>query len=306
MKVLYFKLPIFYPTNYKTMNPIMSSVDRFFTALTQRQLLFFIALLLAVLSVMDYFTGFEASFSFFYLIPVAVGAWYLGFGKGSVIACLSIIIWMVSNELAGETYSSEAVRYWNAIIRLIFFIIFSQVLSHFKAALDIATNLAHTDALTGILNSREFHRLAGLELLRARRYRHPITIAYIDLDNFKQVNDRFGHSSGDQLLREITNSISSNLRRTDIFARMGGDEFALLLPEANKEDAENVIRKIQSTLRAGMRDDELRASFSLGAISFAVPPISVDEMLRQADALMYTVKAQGKNNFLVVSREEGG
>ncbi len=87
---------------------------------------------------------------------------------------------------------------------------------------------------------------------------------------------------------------------------MGGDEFALLLPESNKQDAERVIHKIRSILQVEMQDDGLTASFSLGAISFAAPPVSVDEMLRQADALMYTVKAQGKNDFLVVNREEAG
>jgi diguanylate cyclase (GGDEF)-like protein len=94
------------------------------------------------------------------------------------------------------------------------------------------------------------------------------------------------------------------LRRTDIFARMGGDEFAVLLLEADRRDAERVIRKMQSNFQAEMRATETPATFSLGAISFTLPPESVDEMLRQADALMYTVKTLGKNSFLVASRDE--
>jgi diguanylate cyclase (GGDEF)-like protein len=140
-----------------------------------------------------------------------------------------------------------------------------------------------------------------LELLRAARYHHPITIAYFDLDDFKKVNDHFGHKTGDELLCSVATSMRNILRCTDIFARLGGDEFALLLPETDQQAAECVVRKIRTHLQAIMQLKEFQVTFSLGAICFTVPPASIDKMLAQADALMYTVKTQGKNNFIVTS-----
>lgn len=213
-----------------------------------------------------------------------------------------ILMLAASNWLAGETFSSEAIRLWNTFIRLLFFGLIAQVVERYQQALFTTTRLSRTDALTGVYNSREFFRLAEQELLLAQRYHRQITLAYIDLDDFKMVNDRFGHTAGDQLLKTITGLISAQLRRTDVFARMGGDEFALLLPDTDLQAAESVIMRIRAKLFVETQAHDAPTSFSLGAVTFITPPPSVEAMLREADALMYAVKQQGKNGFRVISR----
>jgi diguanylate cyclase (GGDEF)-like protein len=136
-------------------------------------------------------------------------------------------------------------------------------------------------------------------MLRAKRYDRPFTLAYIDLDNFKQINDKFGHSVGDEVLKLVAATIQSNLRQTDIIARLGGDEFAIFLPESNTESAKNSINKIRSLLLKSMEENKWEVTFSIGVITFHEFSYTLDEVIQKADNLMYSVKINGKNNIKV-------
>ena len=115
--------------------------------------------------------------------------------------------------------------------------IFTLLLSSLKRALDRERELSGTDVLTGIRNARSFREVLGAEIERSKRFQRPFTVAYLDLDNFKTVNDCHGHEHGDELLRLVGNTILTGIRKTDTVARLGGDEFALLLPETEYEAA---------------------------------------------------------------------
>lgn len=156
--------------------------------------------------------------------------------------------------------------------------------------------LARTDFLTGAFNSRSFHDVAQMEIDRSARYSHPFTIAFVDVDNFKTINDTYGHAMGDIVLRKIVTNIQQNLRKTDIIARVGGDEFAILLPETDMDTAPTVISNVQRKLLDEMRKNELPVTFSIGVLSLTASQLSVDEMLGIADQMMYAVKNGGKNN----------
>jgi diguanylate cyclase (GGDEF)-like protein len=134
-------------------------------------------------------------------------------------------------------------------------------------------------------------------LHRARRYPHPLTVVYMDLDNFKAVNDHFGHEVGDKLLRMITKIINRNIRSTDAVARLGGDEFALLLPETNGASAGRVIEKLHAQLLAAMKKNGWPVTFSIGVVTFLSQPESVDTMIKLVDDLMYAAKESGKNQI---------
>jgi diguanylate cyclase (GGDEF)-like protein len=164
-----------------------------------------------------------------------------------------------------------------------------------KNTLELKEQLAKTDFLTGVTNARSFFELADLEINRAKRYQHPFTLAYIDLDNFKTVNDTYGHLIGDSLLRLVADTIRNNIRVTDVYARLGGDEFAVLLPETNPEQSEIAINKVQTQLLDEMKKNNWPVTFSIGAVTFLTPPESVDEMIKKADNLMYSAKKNGKN-----------
>jgi diguanylate cyclase (GGDEF)-like protein len=165
-----------------------------------------------------------------------------------------------------------------------------------KEALQREKNAARIDFLTGILNRRGFYEIAATEAQRARRCHRPLALMYVDLDNFKAVNDSLGHETGDELLIKVAATIHSTVRGTDVVARLGGDEFAVLLPETDQEAGLTVVRKVQEQLLEGMRQENWPVTCSIGLTSFRDAPESVEEMVRRADAVMYSVKLKGKNS----------
>ena len=136
-----------------------------------------------------------------------------------------------------------------------------------------------------------------MEINRSVRYKRPFTIAFIDVDNFKTINDTFGHTTGDTVLRIIAMNIKAHVRKTDIVARVGGDEFVVLLPETNAQNAPIVISNMQRELLKGMNENGWSITFSIGVLTLSTPQLSVDEMVGRADQLMYRVKNGGKNNI---------
>ena len=159
--------------------------------------------------------------------------------------------------------------------------------------------LARTDMLTGLANRRAFYEALQVERARATRYGRPMTLVYLDLDNFKRVNDTLGHAVGDELLACVADLLRRTLRASDTVGRLGGDEFALLLPETNAQAAEALLQKLGSVLGDTMRAKQWPVTFSMGAAAFLDNPATVEEMIRTADELMYSVKKSGKNRISV-------
>ncbi len=254
------------------------------------------ALCAGLLGTIDYLTGFEVSFAVFYLIPVSLVSWFAGKRAGVLVSLLSAVIWLAASEFAGQRYSHVAIGYWNSLTRLGFFVVVAYLLSELKQKLDYQATLARTDNLTGAANDRAFYEIAQMELNRARRSGHPFTVAYLDADNFKAVNDRFGHRVGSDLLRLVVERLRSVLRVTDVVARLGGDEFALLLPETGGEQAKVVMRKVQENLVDEMSSKKWRVTFSIGVVTCISPSESIEKIVKIADELMYSVKNEGKNS----------
>ena len=250
-----------------------------------------------LVGVADFLTGSEISFSIFYVAPIALAAWYGGRLVGIVTAGLACVAWLAADLLSVVEISHVLIPFWNAAVRLSFFATIAVMVSEIHRRLDYAKRLARIDPLTGALNSIAFHELAESELTRARRYGRPFTLAYMDVDNFKQINDQHGHQSGDRALAEIVDAIRGELRETDIIARLGGDELAVLLIETDKEETGVITRRLCETVRDRMSRAGWPATLSIGAVTFERPPSSVAEMTHLADELMYTVKRSGKDGF---------
>jgi diguanylate cyclase (GGDEF)-like protein len=253
-------------------------------------------MLLCVVAILDYLTGYELSFSLFYLIPIALFSWFISSWLGVVVSFVSAGLWLVVDIFAGAQYSHPAIYFWNTLIRLGFFNLTVLLISLGKA-LERERTFARTDYTTGTVNTRFFHILAQREIDRAIRNKTPLTTAFMDVDNFKGINDRFGHTTGDKVLGIIASSMQRHLRKTDIVARVGGDEFAILLPEVGEEAAQIVISKMQRRLLDEIWLNDWPVTFSIGVLTFVTPPNSVDEMLNMVDKLMYTVKNDGKNDI---------
>ena len=176
-----------------------------------------------------------------------------------------------------------------------------------RLSLNHEKQLARIDSLTGVANRRAFYELLQRERSRAQRHARVLTIAYIDLDNFKGVNDQFGHHAGDSVLISVATVMARNLRLADFIARLGGDEFAIVLADTSVEGARHVIDKIHSLLSQAMKENGLPITFSIGVVSFTDALGSVEEMIQKADELMYFVKSHGKSNvkYAVVSSTDG-
>jgi diguanylate cyclase (GGDEF)-like protein len=221
---------------------------------------------------------------------------------GSVSAIVGAAIWVTAEMMVGTSYSHPAILYWNAFVRLSIFLLIAHAIE-LGRSLEYETTSARTDFVTGAFNSRYLHERLQIEIDRSSRYGRPCTLAYLDIDDFKTINDRFGHRTGDTVLRAVVDSLKRTVRRTDIVARAGGDEFVILLPETDGEAAQIVIAKAFKNLAREMMDMGWPITISAGAITFSHAPPSVDVMLELVDDIMYGVKAKGKNNVIYVLRD---
>lgn len=243
-----------------------------------------------------------------YLLPVAFTTWLAGPRSGLLVAlCSTAASYVGEQALVATAGLSPEVAAWNALANLLTLLPATFVLSLLHDELLRARASALTDHLTGVANARGFTEAAEAEIRRARRYSRPLTIAYLDADNFKVVNDQYGHSRGDEVLRLIARSVRPHLRLTDIVARVGGDEFGILLPETGPAQAHSAIEKLRATLKEQMAARRYPVTFSVGVVTFVTAPLGVDDLLRHADGAMYEIKNGAKDgaHYAVVDAPGG-
>jgi diguanylate cyclase (GGDEF)-like protein len=236
------------------------------------------------------------SVSFFYVLPVLIttssmGGW-CGFCMGVVAAVLERYILAVPDM-------PTLYRVWNTIIRTGTFGLIVAMAATLRTAIKNERLLARQDYLTGLLNRRAFEERAAIELERSRRSRSPMALLYIDCDDFKCINDTSGHHVGDKVLQAIAHALNASMRATDTVARMGGDEFAVLLPDTSEPQARAATANLHDRLGRCLTGAGIECSCSIGVAVFVAPPESVQELLEKADALMYAVKKGGKGSAQV-------
>lgn len=159
--------------------------------------------------------------------------------------------------------------------------------------------LATRDELTSIFNRRYLLDTLEREIIRAKRYQHPLSIALIDFDHFKSINDKYGHLVGDEVLKYYTNLISQHIRSTDIFGRYGGEEFIIIFPESTVEDSLVLCKRIQSLVANAVfyyQDLQIPTTISIGISGGVINPNTASDMLiSEADHLLYNAKTKGRN-----------
>ena len=253
---------------------------------------------LILIGVGDYFASNRLlEFSVFFVLPVSFLTWFVDQRAGLGGAACSAGIILTSALNSPRQAFGHQVAYWNSLIWLGFFLLITFLVGHLKVLHVRERELARVDDLTKVATRLALYEFAEVELNRARRFQLPMTLAYIDLDSFKEVNDRSGHAAGDRVLITVARHMRRSIRQTDLVARMGGDEFALILPNTGTNAALAVLDKLLTTLTRSMRLNRWPVTFSVGVVTFLNAPYSVEQMVQRADEIMYSVKQTGKNHL---------
>jgi diguanylate cyclase (GGDEF)-like protein len=276
---------------------VVAGMDLLSTRFSRAAVIAFATATLVVIGLLDYVTGYEISFAVFYLVPAGVAAWLAGRRPGILFAVAASLCWYLAERGGGYPYSHPAIPVWNAAVRLAFFVIVAFLLAVLRERMLAERQLAKTDSLTGALNARAFAEQLGHDLAVAGRVGSPLTLAYIDLDNFKQINDTFGHGEGDEVLRAVAHTLAAGTRRSDSVVRLGGDEFALILPGTDLEGADALLSGLCGALR-DLAPTGRAVTWSIGAVVFEEPPADADAAVEAADRLMYQAKTR-KDAFVV-------
>ena len=235
------------------------------------------------------------------MFPIVIGSWYVDRRLGIAASALSALSWYFADVLARlQPYSHALIPAWNAGVRVVTFLAIAFLLTALREALDREASNARVDHLTGAANSRAFYEAANLEIARHRRYRRPFTGLYLDADNLKRLNDSRGHSAGDKALRAAVSALKRTLRPGDVVARIGGDEFAVLLGETDERAAQAVSNRVQNALHEALRS-QYQITFSIGGLACVQPPTSADDLLERVDNLMYDAKRNGKDGVALSS-----
>jgi diguanylate cyclase (GGDEF)-like protein len=246
----------------------------------------------AALCIIRFSTSPGLNFGVLYLVPISFFTWFIGLRSGIATALSSALLLLIFDLIHGV----RSHPYWDTLMNVAMFIFMVFILAEVRALYERERSLSRTDALTGLLNRRAFTEALERESSRHRRFPHPLTLAYVDLDNFKSINDTKGHNTGDELLRAVGSAMENSVRDVDSVGRLGGDEFAILMPETDGDASRLALRKIGKRLQetAGER---WPVTFSIGVVTFESVPDSADEMIRLADELMYSVKQSGKDRI---------
>jgi len=242
--------------------------------------------------------GARFDLSLFFLIPLFIGTWNGGIWQGIIISFTACIFWFLADRSLLSGRADLPIILVNQTFRLIMFLVATYLFSELRISFHQHREEASTDHLTGLYNKRAFMRMASQELNRTGRTLKPVSVAYIDLDNFKSVNDEKGHDEGDKLLQAVALSIKDNIRSFDIPSRLGGDEFIILFSDTNDEGAKSVAQKVQKHLGQTMTKNGWPVTFSIGLVTFFRSPGKVEEIITQGDSAMYAAKKGGKNRIL--------
>jgi diguanylate cyclase (GGDEF)-like protein len=237
------------------------------------------------------------SFSIFYLIPIIFVTRFSERWVGILISGASAVAWIMADLTSGRIYSQWTIPYWNALMGFAIFLVNVYLLSKLKGALETERMLSRIDSLTGITNRKYFIELVSNEILSSGAPAHPFTIAYLDLDDLRTINDRFGHNEGDIVLCTVASIIRNNIRTIDTVGRIGGDEFAILFPGMGSEKSREIIPKVHKSLLDAMLENKWGINLDMGVGIFEGANLSVEEILRQTESLMYSVKTPGKSGI---------
>lgn len=260
------------------------------------------AVITAGLSAIDIWTGSEYSISIFYLIPITIAVFINGRSLGILFSFICAMTWIFSDLSSGTSYSSVSAIIWNTFVRLLYFLLHTIVLSWLLELVRLHREYSYIDPLTKAANWRYFEVFSNERMKIAAQNQVCISLTYLDIDDFKCINDAYGHATGDLVLVMVADIIRRDLRKNDLLARLGGDEFAILLHDADFKRSLEIMNRINQSVLDEMRKRDWHVTLSIGCIVFRTFSSDLGAMLRQADELMYEAKRNGKNTIRIADQ----
>lgn len=252
------------------------------------------------IAALDYFSGVYLRIFPLYFVPISFIASERSLRATWGAAAIISIVWAVANYDEAHLVATGA----NIFSLFVAFATVGYLVNTNKQRADQQERLASTDALTGLPNGRAFHDRVAIHLALQRRVLNPMTLAYLDVDDFKQVNTTLGHSGADVLLQDVAAAMQSSLRESDLVGRVGGDEFAILLPATGLSEARFALQRLRKAVFSATSERAMPITVSIGAVIFESPAPSVSAMLEASDRLMYQVKGQAKDDLALCRAED--
>jgi diguanylate cyclase (GGDEF)-like protein len=251
-----------------------------------------IALILAI-GIVNYSLSAQASLLIFYLVPVAIATWFVGVRPGFLAAGLS-----AAAIVCGQWSPLQPeLSLWNGLVAGLVGYGVATLIHRIKISSEIERQLSRTDAATGAINRRFFMELLEAEFNRAQRYRFPLTLVNIDLDNFEEINQRLGYQKGDELLYQFVENLSETLRANDVVARLSNSEFAIILPQTDDDQAKQVFTRILPELKTTLTSEDVPIECIFGVMTFLEMPEDFAILNDEAAKLLKKTKASGQSRL---------
>jgi len=235
-----------------------------------------------------------------YIVPVLLVTWTDGVVWGIVFGIASIAL---RETVAWDQMPADTALAWRIANGAAYVAVVALAMAGLQSLRRSQAQLAllvGQDQLTNVLNARAFAARLSEELDRNRRYPRPLALLYMDLDNFKIINDTHGHQTGDAVLRLVADAMRSSVRHSDIVGRLGGDEFAVLMPETDAPLADAAAKRLVAGLRNVFQGTP-NVTASIGVVSCTATDASTDDLIRRADQAMYDAKRMGKDRVVQVA-----
>lgn len=278
--------------------------------MSRRVVTILLVLSIPLLGLADYASGPDFGFSLLYLMPIAILAWRSEARLAVAAAVFAAGCWLGSDA---AYHGLGPITLWNGFTRLAMYVALAALTGRVRRdrervaalngqlsrLLEQEQRLARTDALTGLPNVRAFREALDKSLARSRRDHSPLAVACIDLDNFKTLNDTLGHAGGDRALRTAADALTRVARAADVSARIGGDEFAVLLHDCDEAGARAVAERVLKGIQEVLAQAGAGVGASLGVACFREPPEDADAALGAADRALYQAKRQGKGRIVL-------
>jgi diguanylate cyclase (GGDEF)-like protein len=235
-----------------------------------------------------------------YIIPVLLVTWTEGLAWGIIFAVTTTGF---REAIAWVQLPADTPMVWRIVTGAAYLAVLGLAMAGLQTLRRREAQMARLviqDPLTNVLNARAFSERLSQELDRNRRYPRPLSLMYMDLDNFKIINDTHGHQTGDAVLRLVADATRSSVRQADIVGRLGGDEFAVLMPETDAQLADAAAKRLIASLRTVFKGTP-NVTASIGVVSCTATDASTDDLLRRADQAMYDAKKSGKDRVVQVA-----